>query len=197
MFKANKTMDRSLTASYRDDTVWREDMYFIETETLGLKAYSHDDDHDMYVCWQDIDTQKGYNGVFSKTFDEFRVFDIERFRFWVTAVNKNTGESVGTLRLGLDEKCPDLAIWIYPKHRNKGYGAAAFKLALAYIFENFDYEEISAGCYCDNVYSLKMLNKIGFMRYPKGDETEINCFTGNETTQLEFRIRKSDFIANL
>ncbi len=166
-------------------------MFLIENLTIGLEPYTHQDDYDMYLCWKDVDTQKGYNGIFDQTLDEFRKTDISRFKFWVTAVDKNMGERVGTLRLGLDETCPDLAIWIYPNHRNKGYGTKAFQLALEYIFDKYPYKEISAGCYCDNEHSLRMLDKIGFVRYPNGDEHETNCFTGEETTQLGFRIANS------
>nr|WP_296457338.1 hypothetical protein [uncultured Acetatifactor sp.] len=94
-------------------------MFLIENQTIGLEPYTHQDDYDMYLCWKDVDTQKGYNGIFDQTLDEFRKTDISRFKFWVTAIDKNTGERVGTLRLGLDETCPDLAIWIYPNHRNQ------------------------------------------------------------------------------
>lgn len=169
-------------------------MYIIENETLGLRPYTHFDDKDMYACWQDIDTQKGYNGVFNQSFDEFVKFDISRFKFWVTVIHKRTGESIGTLRLGLDETCPDLAIWIYPKFRGHGYGTASFGLALHYLFEHFDYQELSAGCYWDNANSLQMLSRLGFVRYPEGDETEINCFTGAETKQYEFRISRDVFM---
>ncbi|MBE6606982.1 MAG: GNAT family N-acetyltransferase [Ruminococcaceae bacterium] len=168
-------------------------MFIIENDELGLTPYTHNDDYDMYMCWQDIHTQKGYNIVFEQTFDEFKTIEINRFKFWVTVVDKNSNKKVGTLRLGLDEKCPDLAIWIYPKYRNKGYATNAFKLAIDYIFQNFNYKEISAGCYYDNIYSLKMLEKVGFVRYPVGDTKEIDCFTGNETVQLEFRILNSKF----
>ncbi len=169
-------------------------MYIIENDYLGLRQYTHDDDYDWYVCWQDIDTQKGYNGIFEYSFEDFcKSFDINRFKFWVTVIDKNTNESVGTLRLGLDEKCPDLAIWIYPKYRNKGYGLASYKLALKYLFENFDYDELSAGCFQDNTYSCKILEKIGFIHRPEYDEIEIDCFTGKETTMYEFRLKKKDF----
>ena len=47
-------------------------MYIIETENIGLRKYTHDDDYEWYLCWQDIDTQKGYNGIFDETFDETR-----------------------------------------------------------------------------------------------------------------------------
>lgn len=170
-------------------------MFLIENEVLGLRQYTHDDDYDMYLCWKDLDTQKGYNGVFNETFEDFCQVEINRFKFWVTAIEKSTNKSIGTLRLGLDEVCPDLAIWIYPEHRNKGYGKTSFRMALEYIFNHFDYTEISAGCFCDNTYSRKMLESIGFIRYPDGDENEVNCFTGEITTQLEFRLKKTDFIS--
>ena len=143
------------------------------------------------MCWQDIDTQKGYNGIFDQPFDKFQMTDISRFRFWVIVVDKRINQRIGVLRLGLDEKCPDLAIWIYPQYRNKGYGTQSFALALKYLFAEYGYAEISAGCYVNNVNSLKMLKKIGFVRYPEGDEKEPDCFTGEETTQLEFRITRA------
>ena len=167
-------------------------MFIIENETIGLRRYTHADDRDMYYCWRDIDTQKGYNGIFSETFEEFSAHDIEAFRFWVVAVDRRTGENVGVLRLGPDAVCPDLAVWIYPGCRNKGYGTMAFRLALEYIFGTYGYDEISAGCYRDNEYSLRMLKSLGFTRYPDGDEAEVDCFTGEMTVQLEFRLRKAD-----
>ena len=169
-------------------------MFIIENSMVGLTEYTSNDNADMYLCWMDAETQKGYNGKFNQTFKEFERFQLEQFKlqfkFWVTIIDKRTSQKVGVLRLGLDEICPDLAIWIYPQHRNKGYGTQSFKLALEYIFENYPYLEISAGCYEDNTYSLKMLRRIGFYRYPGGDVVEENSFTGNSIKQLEFRIKR-------
>ncbi|NLD87813.1 MAG: GNAT family N-acetyltransferase [Clostridiales bacterium] len=163
-------------------------MFIIENDLIGLSPYTHADDADMFACWQNIDTQKGYNGIFNQTFNEFKEFNIEQFTFWVTVTDKKTSKKVGVLRLGLDEICPDLAIWIYPRYRNRGYGTQSFALALKYIFEHFPYSEISAGCFEDNISSIKMLTKIGFVRYPDGDVAEKSCFTGETIRQLEFRI---------
>ena len=165
-------------------------MFLIEDETIGLIRYSHEDDCDMFACWNDIDTQKAYNGIFHQTLEEFSNFDIDRYLFWVTVVDKMKNNRIGTLRLGLDEECPDLAVWIYPTYRNNGYGTRSFQLALLYIFEHFPYCQISAGCYSDNIYSQKMLKKIGFLRYPAGDAWETNCFTGQPIQQMEFRISR-------
>ena len=167
-------------------------MYLIEENDLALAQYTHDDDHDMYLCWQDEQTQKGYNYVFDQPLERFKKTDITRFPFWVTVTDRTLDQRVGVLRLGLDEKHPDLAIWIYPQHRSKGYGTRACRLALKFIFQHLPYQEIAAGCYCDNKHSLAMLEKVGFSRRPEEDEPEINCFTGEKTIQLAFGISKAE-----
>lgn len=168
-------------------------MYLIESDLIALRQYTHNDDYDMYLCWKDIDTQKGYNGVFSQSFEDFIEFDISRFKFWVTITDKQTDESVGVLRLGLGE-LPDLAIWIYPQFRNRRYGTQSFILALTYLFTHYDYSEISAGCYETNTASLKMLKRIGFEHCPSEDQEETDCFTGKPIIQMEFRISKDKML---
>ena len=169
-------------------------LYYIEDNIIGLRQYTHADDRDMYRCWQDPDTQKGYNGIFDDTFEAFSDFEISRFRFWFTVMDKYTNTPAGTLRLGLDAVCPDLAVWIYAEFRRRGYGTGAFRLALAYIFANSDYTELSAGCYRDNTGSRKMLEQIGFVRFPEGDLEETDAFTGEPTVQLEYRISREQIL---
>lgn len=145
----------------------------------------------MLACWRDMDTQKGYNCKYEQALEGFRRFDIECFPFWVTIADKQLDRRVGSLRLGLDEACPDLALWIYPQYRHKGYGTSSYVLALKYIFENYQYPEIAAGCFADNLYSMRIIKKLGFIRYPDGDVVEKDCFTGQDRTMQEFRIAKS------
>lgn len=166
-------------------------MFLIENLHIGLTPYTHNDDEDMFSCWLDMDTQKGYNCTYEQALEGFRRFGIERFPFWATVVDKKLDRRVGSLRLGLDEICPDLAIWIYPQYRHRGYGNRSFSLALKYIFGNYQYSEISAGCFEDNLYSMRIIEKLGFIRYPKGDVVEKDCFTGQDRTMQEFRITKS------
>ena len=54
--------------------------------------------------------------------------------------------------------------------------------------------EITAGCYEDNIKSFKMLNKLCFIRNEEDDSLEKNIFTGERTTQLAFRITYDDYI---
>ncbi len=165
-------------------------MFLIEDYLIGLTPYTHNDDSDMFSCWLDRDTQRGYNCTYEQALEGFRRFEIERFPFWVTIVDKELNRKVGSLRLGLDEPCPDLAIWIYPQYRHRGYGARSFAMALKYIFSNFQYSEIAAGCLEDNFYSMRIIKKLGFTHYPDGDVVETDCFTGKDRTMQEFRITK-------
>lgn len=166
-------------------------MFLIEDSHIGLIPYTHNDDADMFFCWHDIDTQKGYNCTYEQALEGFRRFEIDCFPFWTTAVDKKLNRRVGSLRLGLNEPCPDLAIWIYPQYRHRGYGTNSFALALKYIFSNYKYSEIAAGCFEDNLYSMRIIKKLGFIYYPDGDVVETDCFTGRDRTMQEFRITKS------
>ena len=174
--------------------VEHKNMILIENDIIQLRQYTEEDHADMYECWQDIDTQKAYNGRFHQTFEEFckqTTADFPRFKFWVTVIDKQTGSRMGTLRLGLDETCPDLAIWIYKKYRNQGIGTMAYKLALQYLFDICGYQEISAGCFETNAASQRMLQKIGFIRRADlENDVETDCFTGQPIVQQEYRIQR-------
>ncbi len=164
--------------------------YIAESHRIAFVQYTHEDDADMLACWQDRDTQKGYNYAFAGSLDDLNSIDISAFPFWVVAVEKVSRAKIGVLRLSSGEE-QDLAIWIYPNYRGKGYGTEAFSLAVNYIFRDMNLRKIYAGCYCDNKTSLRMLEKVGFIRYPEGDQQEENCFTGKPTIQLSFEKEKA------
>ena len=167
--------------------------YIAENNRIAFVQYTHEDDCDMFACWQDRDTQKGYNYAFDGSLDNLSSIDITDFPFWVVVVEKASDAKIGVLRLSSGEE-QDLAIWIYPNYRGMGYGTEAFSLAVDYIFRNMNLRRIYAGCYCDNKASLRMLEKVGFIRYPAGDQREQNCFTGEPTTQLSFVLTINDGI---
>lgn len=169
-------------------------MKYIENDKISLIRYRHEDDKDMYDCWNDLETQKGFNAIFDESFEEFCNFNIDEYHFWATIISKEKRCPVGTIRLCSDVASPDLAIWIYTPYRCKGYGTEAFNLAMEFCFANYHLNKIIAGCYEDNIKSFKMLNKLGFIRNEKDDSIEKNIFTGKNTIQLAFRITYDDYI---
>ena len=157
----------------------------MKEDSLALVQFKQDDMADWAACWQDEVTQRGYNFIPPEDVDWLREQHIERFPFWVTAVNLETGEKLGSLRLSPDD-IPDLAIWIYPAYRNKGWGGRAYRLALRYLYEQ-GYKAVYAGCLQHNVYSRRILEKCGFTRWAAGDEAETSVFNGREIIMEGFR----------
>lgn len=167
---------------------------FIENNEIALEKYTHDDDKAMYECWLDVDTQKGYNGIFYDSFEEFHKEDISKFHFYSLIIDKKSGKKVGTVRLSPPKYEPDLAIWIFKPYRNKGYGYKAFSLGLQYCFNELQLDKVWAGCYENNIVSRKMLEKIGLVRDQLGDVTEIDVFNNKEIKQLSYVITKDKLI---
>ena len=169
-------------------------MHLIKNDTIALMPYTPDDALDFYRCWQDLDTQKGYNYKFDDSISDFSGIEIERFKFWVTVRDIKTNEKVGVLRLSPDEIDPDLAVWIFPEYRNMGYGKNGMHLALKYIFENISFGAITAGCFERNKYSQKILERIGYKHEPNSDTIETDSFTGEKIKMLMYRITKEEFL---
>ncbi|WP_102400768.1 hypothetical protein [Haloimpatiens massiliensis] len=83
---------------------------FIENNEISLVKYTHDDDKEMYKCWLDIRTQKGYNFAFDLSFEEFHETDISQFHFFSSIVDKKNKSVIGAIRLSPPKDEPDLAI---------------------------------------------------------------------------------------
>ena len=145
------------------------------------------DDIDCYRCWQDEETQQGYNHETTETFDEFAQGSI-RSRFMATVVRNADRANVGVIFLSSEGTLPDLAIMIYRPYRKKGYATRAFSLGVAYCFDAFKLDRIYAGCYPHNAASLKMLRRCGFQPHPEGNQQEKHFRTGEDITQMDFVI---------
>ena len=85
---------------------------YIENDKISLVRYRHEDDKDMYDCWNDMETQKGFNGIFDESFEDFCNFNIDEYLFWATIISNQERCPMGTVRLCSDVSKPDLAIWI-------------------------------------------------------------------------------------
>lgn len=159
---------------------------YISDERFDLAEYICETDAEAnYACWQDIDTQRGYNYKTDFTLEEFKSSP-NRARFRAVAVRKSDGAVVGTVSLSPEGSLPDLAIMLYKPYRGFGYSTPVFALALQYCFEHFGFEYIYAGCYEGNVKSRKMLANCGFVPHPEGNCNETHFEDGTPIIQYDF-----------
>jgi RimJ/RimL family protein N-acetyltransferase len=161
-------------------------MIYISDELIGLSEYiASEDDLEIYECWQDYDTQSGFNHKFVETFEEFSNGTIKS-RFIATIIKFPDNIKIGSIFVSPEYRSPDLAIMVYKPYRGNGYGTCAFSLGVKYCFEILSFDCIFAGCYPHNIVSLKMLQKCGFQPHPKGNQNEKHYLTGEDITQLDF-----------
>lgn len=159
---------------------------YISNKELCLAEYCKQvDDKSHYECWQDPDTQDGYNYKMQDSFDKFCNRPI-RSRLFAIIIRNEDGEPLGTVSLSPDGSPPDLSIMLYKPYRGMGYGTNAFGLAVKYCFETYDFECVYAGCYATNIVSQKMLKSCGFVRHPDGDSHEKHYLTGEPVTQYDY-----------
>ncbi len=160
----------------------------ITNDTLSLSEYIADlDDIDQYNCWLDLETQTGYNHMFTGTFEEFRKGEIKS-RFTATITRCADNACMGSVFVSPENGLPDLAIMMYKPYRNQGFGTMAFSLGVKYCFETLKLDKIFAGCYEDNVASMKMLKKCGFQSNSEGNQKEKHYLTGENIIQYDFVI---------
>lgn len=160
------------------------DRILTENDLIALVPYSEKDEPDFMACWQDEETQRGYNFVLPENAEGSIFGQIEDYPFWAVAVEKCTGDKLGVLRLSPDVK-PDLAIWVYPAQRGKGWGKRMYRLALEYLFSR-GYEKVYAGCFPYNTRSMRILEQNGFLRRPEGDTKETSILDGSEIIMLGY-----------
>lgn len=158
---------------------------YISNDILSLVEYQKSDDRVLYENWLDPDTQKGYNGVYVTTFEEFQSEE-RRQRFFAMIQLNDTKEIIGAIGISPPETIADLAIWVFNPYRRQGYGKLAFGLATKYAVDILNIKDLHAGAYLDNIGSLKMLNRCGYISYPDGNILEKHFLTGEEIIQMDF-----------
>lgn len=140
---------------------------FMADDTLSLaERIPQFDDAKDYECWQDRETQDGYNFKLEGTLEDFCILP-SKSRFIATIQRNSDGACVGSIFLSPEGSLPDLAIMIYKPFRRQGYGTTAFLLGIKYCFEILNISSLYAGCYETNIASRKMLKKCGFQPNPQ------------------------------
>lgn len=72
-------------------------MKYIESDKILLRRYTHNDDIDMYKCWKNLETQRGYNFVINETLEEFCKFDVNEYFFGRLLFQKKKTAQLGQL----------------------------------------------------------------------------------------------------
>ena len=171
---------------------------YIKNDMLSLTEHLTEDNLDLYNGWHDEEVQQGYNYKFEKTFDEWLSQNIERENFHYTSncaiiLNENN-KLIGSIGVSIFPDEPDdMSIRIFKPYRNQGYGTIAFALGAKYCFDVLGLEKIYAGCYPDNIRSMKMLEKCGFIPHPEGNIEEKHYITGEPITQFDFVLSKENY----
>ena len=101
----------------------------------------------------------------AERFEAFRGNSI-RSRFKAAIVRSADGVRIGALFLSSEDAFPDLAIMLYAPFRRMGYVARTFALGATYCFDALKLDSVYAGCYADNLASMRMLQKCGFLPHP-------------------------------
>lgn len=163
---------------------------FISNHDIALAEYCPSiDDSSHFACWQDPDTQKGYNYQMTDSLEDFCKRPI-RSRFLAVIIRNGDTVPLGIVSLSPEGSPPDLAIMLYKPFRGKGYGTKAFALASTYCLEAFNLEHLYAGCYETNKNSLKMLKACGFIPHSDGDTQETHYLTGEPIIQYDFILHR-------
>ncbi len=158
---------------------------YTSNAALSLVEYKSSDDRALYEDWLDPETQKGYNGIYVDSFEDFQAREI-RQRFFAMIQINGTNEIIGAVGISPPETIADLAIWIFKHYRKQGYGTSAFALATGYAVDVLGIKELHAGAYQDNIGSQKILKRCGYIPYPAGNVYEKHFVTGEDIVQKDY-----------
>lgn len=85
----------------------------------------------------------------------------------ILAIRLN-GQLIGTIGItpgsDIHKNQTELGFWIGQQYWNKGIMSACIKSYSSYIFENFDFNRIYCEVFSDNISSIKVLEKCGFVK---------------------------------
>jgi len=173
---------------------------YVKNDIISLAEHLPEDDIECYNNWLDEEVQRGYNFKYDKSFDEYLAENLDSKKSKLMSdcaviLNENN-KLIGSIGVSMfpEGSPPDMSISIFKDYRNQGFGTMAFALGAKYCFEVLGLDKIYAGCYPDNIRSMKMIEKCGFVPHPEGNINEKHYITGEPVTQLDFILTKENYI---
>jgi len=145
-----------------------------ESERLYYRVWRTDDVSVGIKLWGNEEVMKYIEPVLSESqvalsiergIEHYKSHGVQLFAM----VLKETNEVIGCCGLSVedkDEKLYEFGIHIIPEFHHRGFGYEAGKAVLKFA-DTIDYKKIIAACHLENIYSRKLLLKLGFIY--KGD----------------------------
>jgi len=123
---------------------------------------------------------------------------LDREKFFLTIVHRETGEFIGTIGYTVAETTPlgkfvDTGYFILPEHHGKGYLTEALRKLICFAFETDNVFRISTGCLAENLASERVMQKCGLIK-----EAERKSYTwhdGQMKDRVEYRLLKDEWVA--
>ncbi len=167
-------------------------MESFESRNLVFRDLSELDVSDQYVSWLNDEAINKYLETrhYRQTIESCQVFvencNLDACSHLFGIFLKMNGEHIGNIKIGFINdkyKRGELSLFIGAKqYWGNGFGAEAVTALSKYSFEKLGLEKIEAGCYEDNLASLRIFIKSGFVveGFKRGhfvrDEKRLGCF---------------------
>jgi len=146
--------------------------YFLEQDDIFLREVSVDDVNEKYYQWLNdpeinrfLETRFVPQSVSNiRTFVESK--DGNSAEVFFAICDKSTKEHIGNIKLGpinWVHRFADISLLVGDKkYWGKGVGSKAIGLVTEFGFKTLNLHKLRAGCYADNIGSIKAFEKNGF-----------------------------------
>jgi len=120
----------------------------------------------------------------------------ERKYYFFKIENKSTNEFIGEIGYTVLKNTPygkmvHMGYFIMEKHWNKGYTTEALKRTIEFAFNENNVYRIHTGCFKDNKYSERIMQKCGFIK--EAEFKEYVFHDGKFKDRVEYRMLKNEW----
>lgn len=144
-----------------------------QTDRLIIREQTVEDLSRIYEVYNDSEVAEYMSPLYADISDEAcrmkeyikHQYGFYEFGIWAL-IEKNTGEIIGRAGIsqGTDSNELELGYVIAREYRRKGYALEACKKVLEYMKDEFEMESIFASVRQDNIASVNLLTKLGFVK---------------------------------
>jgi RimJ/RimL family protein N-acetyltransferase len=160
----------SLTREPDAGTASEGKRYFLQSERLGFRAWSHADLELAMDLWGDPEVTRLIGGPLSREQVQTRLtleigmLQSHGLQYWPIFL-RSTGEHLGCCGLRpykADEKVYEIGVHLKKPHWGKGYALEATRAVMKYAFETLEASGLFAGHNPANEPSRQVLRRLGF-----------------------------------